>query len=86
VGIQLERQEGQRLQLLDLEYAQVLLAPQKGATKAAIAAKKKEMEKMKAMYNNPFINAAITLIEPFPVGLVVTLSRSLGEQHLRSLA
>ena len=46
---------------------------EKGASQAAIAAKKKEMEKMKAMYDNPFINAAITFIEPFPVGLVVTL-------------
>ncbi len=25
------------------------------------------------MYDNPFFNAAITFIEPFPVGLVVTL-------------
>lgn len=46
---------------------------EKGATEAAIAAKKKEMEKMKAMYNNPLINAAVTFIEPFPVGLIVTL-------------
>jgi hypothetical protein len=46
---------------------------EKGATEAAIGAKKKEMEKMKAMYNNPLINAAVTFIEPFPVGLIVTL-------------
>ena len=46
---------------------------EKGATEAAIAAKKKEMEKMKAMYNNPLINVAFTFIEPFPVGLFVTL-------------
>jgi hypothetical protein len=46
---------------------------EKGASGAAIAAKKKEMEKMKAMYNNPLINAAVTFIEPFPVGLIVTL-------------
>lgn len=46
---------------------------EKGATDAAIAAKKQEMVKMKALYDNPFINAAITFIEPFPVGLVVTL-------------
>ena len=46
---------------------------EKGATEAAIAAKTKEMEQMKAMYDNPLINAAITFIEPFPVGLLVTL-------------
>jgi Protein of unknown function (DUF4199) len=46
---------------------------EKGATEAAIAAKKQEMEKMKAMLNNPLLNAAMTFIEPFPVGLIVTL-------------
>jgi hypothetical protein len=46
---------------------------EKGASDAAIAAKKIEMEKMKAMLNNPLINAAMTFIEPFPVGLIVTL-------------
>ncbi len=42
---------------------------EKGATEAAIAAKTKEMETFKKMYRN----AAITFIEPFPVGLIVTL-------------
>ena len=46
---------------------------QKGASDAAIAAKKIEMDKMKAMLGNPAINAAMTFIEPFPVGLIVTL-------------
>ncbi len=45
----------------------------KGATDAAIAAKKVEMEKMKTMLNNPLLNAAMTFIEPFPVGLIMTL-------------
>jgi hypothetical protein len=31
------------------------------------------MEKFKLMYANPLINAAMTFIEPFPVGLVITL-------------
>jgi len=46
---------------------------EKGASDAAILSKQKEMEKMKELYKNPLINAAITMIEPFPVGLVVTL-------------
>jgi Protein of unknown function (DUF4199) len=46
---------------------------EKGATDAAIAAKKVEMEKMKVMLDNPLINVAMTFIEPFPVGLIVTL-------------
>lgn len=45
----------------------------KGASDAAIIAKKQQMDKMKAMYDNPMINAAVTFLEPFPVGLVVTL-------------
>ena len=46
---------------------------EKGATDAAIAEKKVEMEKMKTMLNNPLLNAAMTFIEPFPVGLIMTL-------------
>ena len=45
----------------------------KGASDAAIAAKKIEMTKMNEMLHNPLINAAFTFIEPFPVGLIVTL-------------
>ena len=45
----------------------------KGATDAAIAAKKQEMEKFKTLYKNPLFNVAMTFIEPFPVGLIVTL-------------
>jgi hypothetical protein len=45
----------------------------KGASEAAIVAKTAEMAQMKALYANPLINMAMTFIEPFPVGLVVTL-------------
>jgi len=45
----------------------------KGATDAAIAAKKAEMEKLMVMLDNPVMNSAMTFIEPFPVGLIVTL-------------
>lgn len=46
---------------------------EKGATDAAIAAKKKEMDQLKVMLDNPLLNSAMTFIEPFPVGLVMTL-------------
>jgi hypothetical protein len=46
---------------------------EKGATEAAIAAKKQEMAKLKALLDNPLANAAMTFIEPFPVGLIMTL-------------
>ena len=44
-----------------------------GATAATIQAKVQELEKLKAMYKNPLFNAAMTFVEPFPVGLVITL-------------
>ncbi len=44
-----------------------------GASPAAIQAKIEQMEKSRQMYNNPLYNAALTFIEPFPVGLVITL-------------
>lgn len=46
---------------------------EKGASDAVIAAKRKEMADMKATLDNPLMNAAMTFIEPFPVGLVMTL-------------
>ena len=55
------------------ENAVIEEARAKGASDAAIAAKKKEADQMKEMLKNPAINAAMTFIEPFPVGLVVTL-------------
>ncbi len=44
-----------------------------GATAAAIQTKAEELKKFKELYRNPFFNAAMTFIEPFPVGLVITL-------------
>jgi hypothetical protein len=44
-----------------------------GASAAAIQAKTAELNKVKQDYNNPLINMAYTFIEPFPVGLVITL-------------
>jgi len=44
-----------------------------GATQAAIQSKLEELKHMREMYNNPLINAAMTFIEPFPVGLGITL-------------
>jgi hypothetical protein len=44
-----------------------------GASAAAIQAQIEQLNKEKSMYANPLINAAMTFIEPFPVGLVITL-------------
>jgi hypothetical protein len=44
-----------------------------GASAAAIQQKTQEMQQFKQMYSNPFFNAAMTFIEPFPVGLLITL-------------
>jgi hypothetical protein len=44
-----------------------------GEAPAVIAEKAREMEAFKAMYANPLVNAAFTFLEPFPVGLLITL-------------
>jgi hypothetical protein len=44
-----------------------------GATAAAIQEKSEELNNLKVMYQNPIFNVAMTFIEPFPVGLVITL-------------
>ena len=48
-------------------------AKAEGATDVEIAAKQKEMDEFKEMYANPLINVGLTLLEPMPVGLIVTL-------------
>jgi hypothetical protein len=44
-----------------------------GASEAALAQKKVELDKFEKMYKNPAINAAFTILEPLPVALVVAL-------------
>jgi len=44
-----------------------------GASDAAVLAKVEQAKKYKEMYDNPLINAAMTFIEPFPIGLIMTL-------------
>jgi len=40
-----------------------------GASASAIQAQLQQLKKYKEMYDNPLSNAAITFIEPFPIGL-----------------
>ncbi len=44
-----------------------------GASPQEIEAQLQQINKVKELYANPFFNAAMTFMEPFPVGLVVTL-------------
>jgi hypothetical protein len=44
----------------------------KGASEAELAEKMTEMQRFQEMYKNPLFNAAITFLEPFPVGLIVS--------------
>lgn len=58
----------------DKYAAQVMQkAREAGASEAQLAAKAKAMAEFQAMYRNPLYNAAMTLIEPLPVGLVFAL-------------
>ena len=44
-----------------------------GASQQVIDAKLQQMKEFKALYDNPFFNAAITFLEPLPIGLPITL-------------
>ena len=44
-----------------------------GAPQAKIDEAAREIESFKKLYANPFVNAAFTFVEPFPVGLLMTL-------------
>ncbi len=44
-----------------------------GASPAAIQAQVQQIQKYKEMEDNPLLNAAMTFIEPFPIGLAITL-------------
>ena len=45
-----------------------------GASQQVIDAKLQEMKSMKALYDNPLFNAAVTFVQPFPIGLIVSLA------------
>jgi hypothetical protein len=44
-----------------------------GATEEKLAATRAEMADMKKMMNDPILGSAMVFIEPFPVGLLITL-------------
>jgi hypothetical protein len=44
-----------------------------GATEAAVQVKALELQKAAEAYKNPLVNVAETFMEPFPVGLLITL-------------
>ena len=48
-----------------------------GASPAAIQAKLEQVRKYKELYKNPLFNAALTFIDPFPIGLGITLISAL---------
>jgi hypothetical protein len=48
-----------------------------GASPAVVQAKLQQVRKYKELYKNPFFNAVLTFIDPFPIGLVITLISAL---------
>ncbi len=44
-----------------------------GASAAAVQAQLQDLKKYKEMYENPLFNSLVTFLEPFPIGLVITL-------------
>ena len=46
---------------------------ERGASAQAIETMTREMEQFKLLYDRPLANMAITFLEPFPIGLVITV-------------
>ena len=44
-----------------------------GASAQAIEQGGRDMQRFDELYRNPFINVAMTFLEPFPIGLGITL-------------
>jgi hypothetical protein len=44
-----------------------------GASQQEVEATTRQMAQFKEMYDKPWVNAALTFTEPFPIGLLVTL-------------
>lgn len=61
------------------DYTNYLLEKMRaaGETQQAIDAKMQQMRDFKQLYDNPLLNPVITLIEPLPVGLLITFISSL---------
>ena len=57
------------------KYAAYMIEKARAAGESAqkLQAIADEMKSMKATLNNPFLNAAFSFLEPFPIGLIVTL-------------
>ena len=63
-------------------------ARKSGASGDEVQKTAQQMQAFKAMYDKPLVNAAITLIEPLPIGLLVTLISAAvlrkGDQSLKT--
>jgi len=53
--------------------AQIHKVQSSGLDSATIAAQVAAIQRSAQLYQNPFVNMAYTFIEPFPVGLIITL-------------
>jgi len=54
-------------------YSQIDRMKESGAPQEQIDEATRQMDSFKKIYDNPLANFAITMIEPFPVGLLITL-------------
>jgi hypothetical protein len=53
--------------------AQIHKVQSSGLDPATMAARVAAIQHSQQLYQNPFVNMAYTFIEPFPVGLIITL-------------
>lgn len=52
---------------------QIQVERDKGASETELAKKQAEMKKFAELYKNPIYNAAFTFMEPFPVGVIMSV-------------
>jgi hypothetical protein len=62
------------------QYSAYMLEQAKSSAASAeeLKTQAEQMEKFRVLYENPLFNAAITFIEPFPIGLAMTLLSALA--------
>lgn len=56
-----------------LQACMMRKAEDSGASPAEIEEEKKKLEAMVKMFENPFLNVALTFVEPLPIGLAMSL-------------
>ncbi|GJG85969.1 hypothetical protein tb265_11500 [Gemmatimonadetes bacterium T265] len=69
--------------LAEMESHALATLRARGASPAAVAAKRAELRRFAALYDNPAANAAITFLERLPVGLLIAVAAAATQRRRR---